>query len=1025
MTNNNPSPNFVLSKVMLFLFLFTFYHGGKMKLFNWHKVALLSAGLAFTANIWAVQSLNDVNTPSLELDDSVTTSVQKTGIDLEYKKMAQDNLAQLAAIEKALRSILSQNYYNFPEQKAQVTELLQQLNEAKKAENEAQAAADKGDWDSAKVAVKQWQQAQIQASESVSKIQSGLKQVGAKQILALKVPIEPLTNPFAPVSDGEKLYNEKACVACHGIEGKIPVTNTYPQLAGQVAEYALAQMKDIKHNMRTNGESILMRGHVQAVSDDELKSIAQWLASVSIELNSDASMDTKGAQLYQSKGCIACHGADAKTPLANYPKLVGLNEAYTIVQMTDIKRGGRDNGQSGMMKAIMQNVSDEEIQSIAQWLASLVKPVEPPPSVEMVAPVEAMPPITSVEEIEPASQNDPSAETKVETLTSPMTPVEMVEPDSESAMTDSEEMPSAVEATPTPIVVEPPKETESVELPESIVEPTPPIKSVEEIESPASELPKTPVIETLDGATLYNNKTCIACHGSKGQMPITADYPQLAGQNPAYLFAQMQDIKSGARDNGQSVLMKGIMQTVNEQQMTRIADWLASIPAMIKNESAAEMRGAQLYQTKGCMACHGADAKTPLSNYPKLAGLNAAYSIVQMTDIKSGVRNNGQSAVMKAIMETVSEEEIQSIAQWLASLPQAAVQAEDAQSEDTQESVVEATMPEFPEEIQTIDSVEGTMPSTQETEKIEGSLESEKATDVLEMKPTTSQEVQANKNSQETASGKTKSSVTPLEQIETPENISLETPNVVDPTPSINEEVEPVSETGTTTLTENTESEKKKGSITPIEVVTPSSENQTRDSLESSLIDESLLEGAQLYKEKGCLACHGAEGKQPIMLNYPKLAGQHSDYTVVQLKDIKSGARDNGQSMVMKGIMQGVNEKEMGLIAQWLGSLPQEMATETIDSPLIAEGAKYYQEKTCATCHGQVGHNPVMSNYPKLAGQHPDYLIAQMTDIKRGVRDNGLTIVMKGVMQAVSDEEIAAIAQWLFSAKESKKKTFF
>jgi cytochrome c len=85
--------------------------------------------------------------------------------------------------------------------------------------------------------------------------------------------------------------------------------------------------------------------------------------------------------------------------------------------------------------------------------------------------------------------------------------------------------------------------------------------------------------------------------------------------------------------------------------------------------SALALDGAALYQTKTCFACHGKDANTPIMpTYPKLAGQNAAYAVQQMKDIKSGARSNGMSAAMKGVMHLVNDEEIQAIADWLATL---------------------------------------------------------------------------------------------------------------------------------------------------------------------------------------------------------------------------------------------------------------------------------------------------------------------------------------------------------------------
>ncbi len=54
--------------------------------------------------------------------------------------------------------------------------------------------------------------------------------------------------------------------------------------------------------------------------------------------------------------------------------------------------------------------------------------------------------------------------------------------------------------------------------------------------------------------------------------------------------------------------------------------------------------------------------------YPKIAGQNAAYTLQQMKDIKSGARNNGMTAAMKGIMHMVNEEEIKAIAKYLSGL---------------------------------------------------------------------------------------------------------------------------------------------------------------------------------------------------------------------------------------------------------------------------------------------------------------------------------------------------------------------
>jgi len=81
------------------------------------------------------------------------------------------------------------------------------------------------------------------------------------------------------------------------------------------------------------------------------------------------------------------------------------------------------------------------------------------------------------------------------------------------------------------------------------------------------------------------------------------------------------------------------------------------------------------------------------------------------------------------------------------------------------------------------------------------------------------------------------------------------------------------------------------------------------------------LDGAELYKTKTCLTCHGKDGNTTIMPSYPKVAGQNEAYVLQQLKDIKSGARSNGMSAAMKGVMHLVSDEEMEALAKYISTM--------------------------------------------------------------------------------------------------------
>ena len=87
----------------------------------------------------------------------------------------------------------------------------------------------------------------------------------------------------------------------------------------------------------------------------------------------------------------------------------------------------------------------------------------------------------------------------------------------------------------------------------------------------------SPAVFALDGAELYKTKTCLTCHGKDGKTTIMPNYPKIAGQNEAYVLQQMKDIKSGARANGMSAAMKGIMHLVSDEEMEALAKYISTM----------------------------------------------------------------------------------------------------------------------------------------------------------------------------------------------------------------------------------------------------------------------------------------------------------------------------------------------------------------------------------------------------------------------------------------------------------------
>ncbi len=191
-----------------------------------------------------------------------------------------------------------------------------------------------------------------------------------------------------------------------------------------------------------------------------------------------------------------------------------------------------------------------------------------------------------------------------------------------------------------------------------------------------------------------------------------------------------------------------------------------------------------------------------------------------------------------------------------------------------------------------------------------------------------------------------------------------------------------------------------------------------------------------MYASKGCGACHGPDGSKPIMPIYPKLVGLPVNYAVNQIKDIKSGARSNGQSVAMKGIVSGVSEEEMVKISEWLAGTGSKKAAPAAaakaapaaatPAPVVAkpapvaapaaagdDGAELYIAKGCAACHGPNGKKALLPTYPNVAGLPVNYAVNQMLDIKSGARSNGQSVAMKGLVMGVDDKDLKTIAEWL------------
>jgi cytochrome c553 len=165
-----------------------------------------------------------------------------------------------------------------------------------------------------------------------------------------------------------------------------------------------------------------------------------------------------------------------------------------------------------------------------------------------------------------------------------------------------------------------------------------------------------------------------------------------------------------------------------------------------------------------------------------------------------------------------------------------------------------------------------------------------------------------------------------------------------------------------------------------------------------------------------CVSCHGAGGNSTIVAN-PKLAGQAQTYLHKQLVDFTTPGR---VQPVMTMYAKMLSEEEKQNIAAWLATQqPKQGAARNKDT--IELGRKIYRGgiaergvAACASCHGATGSG-IPAQYPRLAGQHQDYTVAQLQAFKGGGRNNSPQ--MATLAKRMSDDEMKAVADYISGLK--------
>lgn len=166
---------------------------------------------------------------------------------------------------------------------------------------------------------------------------------------------------------------------------------------------------------------------------------------------------------------------------------------------------------------------------------------------------------------------------------------------------------------------------------------------------------------------------CGSCHGVDGNS-LMAMNPKLAGQSARYMVKQLKEFKSGARE---SAIMASMVLSLSDQDMEDIAAWYSSQQPTIQGANPESIELAErLYRggnseiaVAACSACHSPTGKgNAPAGFPLLSGQHAEYTLQQLKNFRSGARQNDGSAMMRTVVERLTDKELEALASYVSGL---------------------------------------------------------------------------------------------------------------------------------------------------------------------------------------------------------------------------------------------------------------------------------------------------------------------------------------------------------------------
>lgn len=179
-------------------------------------------------------------------------------------------------------------------------------------------------------------------------------------------------------------------------------------------------------------------------------------------------------------------------------------------------------------------------------------------------------------------------------------------------------------------------------------------------------------------------------------------------------------------------------------------------------------------------------------------------------------------------------------------------------------------------------------------------------------------------------------------------------------------------------------------------------------------------------KNAMCIGCHGIVGYQssfPEVYKVPMISGQGAAYISAALHEYKKGER---KYPTMRGIAESLTDQDIADLAAYYSNSGMVAGAELPAKPAKEPSAQVQallNKANCASCHGANFSQPIDPSYPKIAGQHADYLFVALKSYKaEGNQVVGRSnAIMGGMAKQFTNAELKLMAGYLASVKGDLK----